>query len=200
MSETTGDLFDFPSEVASPADDLPSHKRREEDPRIKGMVDHLLHLARTADTISASRAGLAELRQAIDDPLRGAKHVAPYLGSVTRADEYRFFEVASLFALHRKHQDGVSLGDALRRSKDKRGSDSIEGRFVALISTSPDHLYDRLRQAVTLLKADEIPLDWHRLLNDVLHWDRADKRFQHALARDFYRAPNDNAATEAAAE
>ena len=161
-------------------------KSRKDDPRIGKLIAHLVHLAQTADKISESRAALAELRQALNNPLRGAKHVVPYLGTGKPTDDEEwFFLVASLFAYHRRHEKGKSLGDAFRRIKDDSGS--IESRFLALLSAPAAQLPDRLRSAVTLLDARDVPLDWHRLLSDVLHWDSPGKRRQHALARDFYR-------------
>lgn len=178
-----------------PAADTPGKgggSYKSEDPRVRRLVRHLDHLANSADKISASRAALAELRQAIKDPMRGAKHIVPYLGQKNQHDEEWFYRIASLFAMHRKHQSDVSLGTAFRRVSEKRGSDSIEGRFLALLSASPDQLFDRLVGAVTLLKADEQPLDWCKLLDDARLWDRPGKRRQHALARDYYRAAADD--------
>ena len=167
------------------------------DQRVRQLVAHLEYIAGSADKVSSSRAALAELRQAIKDPLRGAKHVAPYLGYENKPDELWFYRIASLFALHRKHQTGVSLGDAFRRVSDDRGSDSIEGRFLALLSASSDQLFDRLIGAVTLLKADEQPLDWCRVLDDVLGWGRPEKPRQQRLARDYYRAPAEASGNDA---
>lgn len=170
-------------------------KSRKEDPRIGNMIAHLVHLAQTADKISESRAALAELRQALNNPLRGAKHVVPSLGTGRATeDEKWFFLIASLFAYHRRHEPGNSLGDAFRRIKDDSGS--IESRFLGLLAAPSAQLPDRLRSVVTLLNARDVPLDWQRLLNDVLYWDSPGKRRQHALARDFYRN-YDNAATSA---
>ncbi len=165
------------------------------DPRIEKLVGHLTYLAQTADKISESRAALAELRQALNDPLRGAKHVVPYLGSGRATDDEKwFYLVASLFAHHRRHEKGKSLGDAFRRIKDDSGS--IESRFLALLSAPSAQLPDRLRSAVTLLESRDVPLDWNRLLSDVLHWDDNGKRRQHGLARDYYRVYADSADAE----
>lgn len=161
----------------------------EQATRAKGLVNELLRLARTADERSASRAALAELRHAVHAPLRAAPYVAPFLGPDMQQDEKRdderwFYVVASLFAIHRKHQGGISLGKAFRRIKDVSGG--METRFLQLLSSDGARLESLLRPTIALLDAHDVPLDWHRLLDDLRDWSRDDKRRQHQLARDFY--------------
>ena len=62
----------------------------------------------------------------------------------------------------------------------------MEARFVALLNAHPEDLDDHLRHAVSLLKANEQPLDWFRLLEDLLQWDHPDGHVQLKWARDFY--------------
>lgn len=156
------------------------------DLRVKRLVNHLLHLAQTADSKAQSRAALAELRQATMNPLRAARHVAPYLGSSDKIseDEHIFYTVAGLFAIHRKHQDKMSLGKAFRRINDESGS--IEKRFFALLAADAEQLEDHVRHAVRLLASKDVPLDWHRLTEDMLGWDKPNKPVQMKLAREFY--------------
>jgi CRISPR type I-E-associated protein CasB/Cse2 len=151
------------------------------------LVRHLIYLADTVDSVPESRAALAELRRGLTEPLRIARHVVPYLpeGRFSPDRETWLYFIASLFALHRNHADGVSLGSAFRHMKGD--SDSIEGRFLALLSAKPDHLDTHLRHAIRLLASRGVPLDWYRLANDIVHWDDEGKRKQHQLARDFYR-------------
>ena len=159
------------------------------DPRVRDLVAHLRYLAANTDKISECRAALAELRQGVQNPIRAARHVAPYLGERDQPDEEWFYQVASLFALHRVHAERVTLGDAFRRMNDDSGS--VEKRFLSLLSARKEQLPDHLRHAVSLLKAREIPLDWERLLYDVKGWDREGKPVQRYLARRFYRKSND---------
>ena len=58
--------------------------------------------------------------------------------------------------------------------------------------TSPNHL----RHAVSLARAHQEPLDWYRLLRDVLGWDNPSHYVQRRLARDFWKAPHDVFASE----
>lgn len=160
------------------------------DARAQRLVNHLLYLARTLDEKPESRAALAELRQATQNPLRAAKHVVPHLleprPGREEAQERLLYNVASLFAYHRKHAEGVSLGRAFRQINDDSGS--VERRFLQLLAADTEHLTGHLRHAVRLLESRDVSLDWYRLTNDVLGWDHENKPKQHALARDFYRA------------
>jgi len=107
--------------------------------------------------------------------------------------------VAALWAAHwREGQPqtriklavAVGLHDKERRdkmsAKERSKPTSTEGRFITLLDADEDQLPHRLRQMVALL--GEQPIDFEALLNDLLHWNRDDKRIQNAWARDFYRA------------
>ncbi len=160
------------------------------NPDVKALVSKLLYWARTTDTLSESRATLAELRHALPERerLRAAPYVAPLLGNTAQANEKWFYLVACLFATHPNHKAGQSLGHAFRVIKDKSGG--METRFLHLLSADLRRLPDLLRPAVALLAAHDVPLDWYCLLDDALHWDTRDKPRQHRLARDFYSDAN----------
>jgi CRISPR system Cascade subunit CasB len=75
----------------------------------------------------------------------------------------------------------------------RRGSESIEKRFIALLGADADNLEEYLRQIVTLLAADDCGLDYIALLNDLPYWlnpNATEKRDQirQRWARDFYGA------------
>jgi CRISPR system Cascade subunit CasB len=80
-----------------------------------------------------------------------------------------------------EHRKGLSAND-----KDK--PTSTERRFITLLDADEGQLPHRLRQMVALL--NEQPLDFQSLLNDLLFWNRDDKRVQNAWARTFYRTLN----------
>lgn len=88
-------------------------------------------------------------------------------------------------------------------AKERSKPTSTERRFITLLDADEDQLPHRLRQMVALL--GEQPIDFGTLLDDLLHWNRDDKRIQNAWARDFYRTINPfsenepDAATETAA-
>lgn len=97
--------------------------------------------------------------------------------------------VAALWAAHwREGRTGAALplARACAAHQLKSGSASTERRFISLLDADREQLPHRLRQMVVLL--GEQPVDFEALLNDLLGWNRDDKRTQNAWARDFYRA------------
>lgn len=100
---------------------------------------------------------------------------------------------AGLFALHPKHVKGHGIAEAFGQAMQRRDSQSIEKRFIALLSAEAETLSDHLRQVVALLAADGIGLDYAALLDDIEPWlhprafDTRD-RVRQRWARAFYRA------------
>ena len=96
--------------------------------------------------------------------------------------------VAALWAAHWR-EGGAGASQSLARAcaahQLKSGSASTELRFINLLDADRKQLPHRLRQMIALL--GEQPIDFERLLSDLLGWHRDDKRTQNAWARDFYR-------------
>ncbi len=166
--------------------------------------DFLRHLMAIAET---DRGALAALRRSLSfEPgcyPAAFPSVERFVGPERHAlDPFRkaLYLVAGLFARHPAQRTGQSLAAAFGQMRLQRDSASIEKRFVALLSADPDSLPDHLRQAVSLLAADGIPLDYGRLLNDLARWldphahEKLDD-IRQRWARDFYRAltPRENA-------
>jgi CRISPR system Cascade subunit CasB len=96
--------------------------------------------------------------------------------------------VAALWAAHWR-EDRTEAAQPLARAcaahQLSSGSASTEQRFISLLDADREQLPHRLRQMTALL--NEQPIDFERLLSDLLGWHRDDKRTQNAWARDFYR-------------
>ena len=154
--------------------------------RQKKFIGYLLHLAKEG---REDRGALADLRTGLGketgEMARVHKHVVPYLPEKNYNVRW-YYVTATLFGVFPRHRKGRSLGAAFRPLKQK--SDSMEARFVALLNAHPDDLDDHLRHAVSLLKANEQPLDWFRLFEDLLHWDHPEGQVQLKWARDFYKS------------
>ncbi len=124
------------------------------------------------------RAALAALRASLADDAvaRAYPYVAPYFPRATNAwIERSLLLVAGLFALH--PQSGpLTLAQALRRVRDKRDSASVELRFAALLDAHPDDLASHLRHVVSLVRADDIGIDWHDVARTVRGWHRESAR------------------------
>ena len=154
------------------------------DERQKAFIGYLLNLAREGQE---DRGALADLRSGLGkepgEMARVHKHVVPCLPKKSYNDRW-YYVTATLFGLFPKHQGGLSLGAAFRPLRSK--SESMEARFVALLNAHPEDLDDYLRHTVSLLKANGQPLDWFRLLDDLIQWDHPDGHVQLTWARDFY--------------
>jgi CRISPR system Cascade subunit CasB len=161
--------------------------------RIQDYVKKLRSFAREP---KPDRASLAELRSGLGQPPGHAprmhKHVVPHLDGDRPEDDQWFYAVGSLFALHPNDMPGGSLGRSFRALAVKDDSGSVEPRFLALLGADSADLPDHLRQAVSLLKAREVPVDYRALLNDLINWDNPDKTVQLGWARDYYSRQRGN--------
>jgi CRISPR system Cascade subunit CasB len=67
--------------------------------------------------------------------------------------------------------------------------DSVSRRLAIVLDSHRGELPFRLRQAVGLARSHERPIDWQRLLHDLLRWDDPRRSVQKAWARTFFRSP-----------
>src|SRR5258708_3631432 len=93
-----------------------------------------------------------------------------------------YFAVASLYALHPLDWPGPtlaaegnappsrSLGLSLVELARRRPEMPVARRLRVLAGTDWDTLFPHLRGIVGLLQRDEVPVDWLRLLREVLVW------------------------------
>lgn len=164
------------------------------DERQRAFIGYLLGLAKEGQD---DRGALADLRTGLGrepgEMSRVHKHVVPYLPEKSYNDRW-YYVIAALFGAFPQHRQGYSLGAAFRLLRQK--SDSMEARFVALLNAHPDDLDDHLRHAVSLLKANEQPLDWFRLFEDLLQWHHPEGYVQLRWARDFYRSSSNETGSE----
>lgn len=160
------------------------------DERQKTFIGYLLSLAKEG---KEDRGALADLRSGLGkepgEMGRVHRHVAPYLPERNYNDRW-YYLTATLFGAFPRHRKGRSLGAAFRPLKPK--SDSMEARFIALLNAHADDMDDHLRHAVSLLKANEQPLDWFQFFQDLLQWDHPDGHVQLRWARDFYKTDSDS--------
>lgn len=159
-------------------------------------VAHLYTLVDQRD-----RAALAALRQSLTyapgDYPAAYPHVEPFVSpewSIFDSRRRARYLVAGIVALHPTISDQRSLASALGQVARGRESQSIEGRFIALLDAGEDNIADHLRQVVRLVKSDAVAYSPKWLLKDMETWlnpwaepawrDRIRQRW----ARDFYQA------------
>lgn len=171
--------------------------------------DFVAHLAGLHER---NPAAMAELRRSLSFAPGAYPPAYPYVERFVRADSpaqdprrLALYVVAGLFARH-PHPAPRSLAASFAELMRRRGSDSIEKRFIALLGADAENLAEYLRQAVSLLAADDIGLDYAALLRDLCFWlnPRLDPeirdRIRQRWARDFYGAlaaePDNSAVTQ----
>lgn len=149
-----------------------------------------------------NRAALAALRRGLGKRPGEAAEMYPYVVRWLPAEAGRWREeahylVAALLAYHQvswptaEGDRGLTnLGASFGRLAAAVVSDSVEKRFVALLSCDREDLPEHLRHGVALLKSKEVPVDWAQLLRDVQDWDREDRAVQRGWARAFWRQPD----------
>lgn len=154
----------------------------------KALVASLLRLSKRDD-----RAALAALRRGLGKTPGTAPEMYPFVAPYLDPNEDARWEeacylIAALFASHPSgdhpaHNFGASFA---RLSQEGGGP---ERRFTALLASHRENLPHRLRQAVALLKAHDVPVDWYQLLRDVGRWNDDQRPVQRAWARAFWREP-----------
>lgn len=146
------------------------------------------------------RAALATLRRALGkapgESIEAYPIVYRALGGADLPPwaEEPYFIVAPLFALYpeggwpgeAKPGQPRNLGVSFARLAQSVDSGSIEKRFQALLDSRRRELPERLRHAVSLLRAHEAPIDWLQLLRDLRAWDADDRRVQRRWARAYW--------------
>jgi len=159
----------------------------EINPLVKYLNDH-----------REDRAMMASLR-------RGLRQKAGYIPEVNRVVQRRLAQdapiwlesayllIAPLFALHPLEGGKGNMGDHFRAicEPGEEPASNIERRFIVLLSSDPDDVGDALRQAISLLKSKQVPVNWNELLQNIIDWkhpnsERRD-RVQKEWARKFWR-------------
>jgi CRISPR system Cascade subunit CasB len=128
----------------------------------------------------SDRANFASLRRGMGQPrgavLEASRVVQRLLDDDTPLSvEETLYVIAPLFAFHRLPYTGEprdNIGDHFRALFDENEDPprNVERRFIALLASEPDDLPDALRQAVSLLKSKDVPVNWRRLFRDVQQW------------------------------
>ncbi len=90
-------------------------------------------------------------------------------------------------ALHPASVKTGNLGAHIRALDPQMENDATERRFVQLLRMRRDTLEPRLRQQISILKAKDIPVNWHQLMRDVRHWDHENRFVQRNWASGFWR-------------
>lgn len=147
------------------------------------------------ETRREDRAVLAALRRGLGQPPGTVadmyRYVVPWLPvNAPRQREAAYYLIAALFAYHPAAGGQGNMGRHFAATCDPQGENTaIERRFTALLAAHSDDLDFNLRQAISFLRSKEVPVNWHRLLTDVLAWGHPDRYVQRQWAQSFWGRP-----------
>ncbi len=142
--------------------------------------------------VGEDRAVRAALRRGLGQPLGYAPemlmYMAPQVQGMSEWQERTAYIVASLFALHPMSAKSGNLGDHLAGLRGKN-DEALERRVGVLLAAHEEELDVYLRQAVSMLKQKDIPVNWLQLFKDIMAWRHPDgqARVRRAWANSFYR-------------
>ncbi len=157
----------------------------KEKQKENGFINSLKTLKR-----EENRAAMANLRRGLGKPMGTTIEMYPYIGKfLSREPNYRrekaLHLVGSLFGFYWKAENTKgNFGYSMRELKQE--SESIEKRFVALLNANYEDLDQHLRQAVSLLKSNDKPINWEQLFEDIVYWESDNRRVQYRWARGFW--------------
>ncbi|MFQ3659692.1 MAG: type I-E CRISPR-associated protein Cse2/CasB [Anaerolineae bacterium] len=129
-----------------------------------------------------NRAMLAALRRGLGMPPGEAPDMLPFVVPFVNYSgwsETVAYVIASLFGLHPSHTPSGNMGAHVRRlapNPKEDGNEAVERRFTALLRADAADLEYPLRQMISLLKSNDIPVNWHQLMSDVLQWNDPERR------------------------
>lgn len=146
------------------------------------------------------RGARATLRRSLSFELGEYFDAYPYVERFVSQDWHAsdakrkaLYLTAGLFAVHPVHHEERSFAEAFGILAKKSQSNSLETRFIALLSTDSEGLAHHLRHAVRLLENGALGFDYIALLNDVMRllnpWEsERSASIKQNWARAFYRA------------
>lgn len=172
----------------------------EMDDRIEKFINYLRSLVREGrekrGALSDLRSGL---RTAPGQAPRMHQHIVRFLGESGNRSDRWFYVVGAMFGAYPKYMNGNTMGKCFG-AITKEGSDSIEGRFIALLGAHSDDVHAHLFHVTGLLNSKnickDIGLDYYRLLRDLIAWDSPNRYVQNSWARDYYRKINNTKGEE----
>jgi CRISPR system Cascade subunit CasB len=159
------------------------------------------------ESLRENRGALAALRRGLGQPPGDVPDMFRYVVPKMKAKsgtwtEKTHYLIASLFALHPASTSSGNVGNHFARHLDFQNPENntaLERRFTTLLTASPDDLHIYLRQAIGFLKSnEETPINWHRLMWDVLALGIPEKtsKVQKRWAEGFWRPPQKDEPTE----
>lgn len=116
------------------------------------------------------------------------KYVIPFIpNKAMKWEEDVYYIIASMFAMYPSKGGENNMGHVFRKLYELSESESIEGRFIALLRANKDEVPTHLRHAIALSKSKEIPIDWNQLFKDLKKWNWENRTTQMKWANSYWR-------------
>ena len=96
-----------------------------------------------------------------------------------------YFLAASLYPMTEGGGSG-NLGDSLLRSRTSKNGKGLDRRMEILLDSDEAQLPHRLRQAIHLLQANRVRVNWPQLCEDLLYWTHPDRFVQRRWAQSYF--------------
>jgi CRISPR system Cascade subunit CasB len=151
-------------------------------------IDYLEGLREDRGALAALRRGLGQPPGTVADMY---PYVVPWLPAETKPrQEKAYYLVAALLAYHPAEGGTGNMGNHFARTCDPQSDNTaIERRFTTLLAAHPDDLSTYLRQAISFLRSEEVPVNWQKLFSDLQRWHYENRIVQKDWARAFWGQP-----------
>jgi CRISPR system Cascade subunit CasB len=148
-------------------------------------VEYLEGLREDRGALAALRRGLGQPPGTVADMYR---YVVPWLpDEAASRQEAAYYLLATLFGSHPAEGGTGNMGHHFARTREPQGDNTaIERRFTALLAAHPDDLPTYLRQAISFLRSQEVPVNWQQLFSDLKRWHYDNRPVQRDWARAFW--------------
>lgn len=158
-------------------------------------VEYLEGLREDRGALAALRRGLGQPPGTVASMYR---YVVPWLpDEAGPKQEDAYYLLAALYGSHPAAGGTGNMGNHFARTLDLRGDNTaIERRFTALLAAHRDDLPTYLRQAISFLRSEEVPVNWHQLFYDLRRWHYENRNVQRAWARAFWGRSRDTQTEE----
>ncbi len=177
-----------------------SHKEREK--QVAQFIGNLSQLD-DGDRARLKRNAGKSLAESRDVRLLFYSHVAPR--GMAAWQEERYFLLATLYPLDKAKRrerrptaeddeesattgSFASFGKSFRMARTDVNKAGLDRRFARLLDADLEDLTFQLRQAVSRLSSEWLPIDWAQLTRDIMNWDHPTHYVQRQWARDYVAA------------
>jgi CRISPR system Cascade subunit CasB len=96
-----------------------------------------------------------------------------------------YFLAANLYPMTEMGGAG-DLGASLRQTRKSKNSKGLDRRMEILLDADGAQLPYRLRQAIHLLRANRVRVNWPQLLEDLLYWTHPNRFVQRRWAQSYF--------------